>query len=77
MLSIPAFYNLYDIVGKALNDQDNGIDRNDFAQGYAIYAFNIEPDFDNINYLSLIRRGTVSIEAHFSSPLEESVLCDI
>lgn len=76
-LCIPAFYNLYDIAGKALNDEDNGIDRGDFGSGYALYAFNIEPDFDNLNYLSLIKKGTVSIEAHFSRPIEESVCCVI
>lgn len=77
IMSIPAFYNLYDIAGKALEDANNGVDRDDFGNGYALYAFNIEPEFGGLNYLSLIKKGAVSIEADFSVPLEEPVCCVI
>lgn len=77
VMSIPIFYNLYDIAEKALDDADNGVDRDDFAMGYALYAFNIEPEFEGVNYMSLIKKGTVSIEAHCSVPLEDPVCCVI
>jgi hypothetical protein len=53
-------------------DFDNGLEREDFGGGYALYAFDVEPDFD-FDYSSLIRKGNVRLQITFSKPLETTL----
>ena len=58
-----------------MNDAGNGISRIDFGGCYSLYAFNIEPDFDGLDYLTLTKTGNIRIEAHFDIPLHETCMC--
>lgn len=60
--SIAAYCNLFDITGKFLQDAGNGLSRIFFSQGFALYAFNIEPDFDGLEYLTMKRSDKVNLE---------------
>ncbi|KAK2812298.1 hypothetical protein Q5P01_000040 [Channa striata] len=43
-LSVREYYNLFSSTGQHLKDQPLCFDRNDFAQGYTLFAFNLAPD---------------------------------
>lgn len=72
-----AFHWLFDTTGKWLNDEGNQITQSDIANGFAVYAFDIEPSYQDRNYLTLIKHGVVTIRANFSRPLPTPVTCII
>ena len=64
---------MLEITSKWMRDADNQIDRNDFAGGYALYCFEIEPNFGNEgNYITLVKQGNVRLEAKFAKSLKKS-----
>ncbi|KAK3109146.1 hypothetical protein FSP39_023936 [Pinctada imbricata] len=74
--SIPAFTNMFEVVGKWMEDTGNQLNRQDIHQGYALYCFEIEPDFaPDTNYLSLLKQGNTRIEAQFSQALPSPTTC--
>ena len=73
---IPAYNSLFEITNKWMRDADNQVDRTDYAGGYALYCFEIEPNFGNDgNYLTLVKQGNVRLEAQFSKSLAEATTC--
>lgn len=72
---LSGYYSLFEVSGKSLQDSGNAIDRDDFTGGCALYGFQIEPEFDGLDYLTLLKQGNVRIEAHFNSPLPEPCMC--
>lgn len=71
---IPAFNNMFEVTDKWLHDSGIQIGRSEFAGGYAIYCFEIEPNFgDNGTYLHLFKQGNVRLEVQFSSALRYAV----
>ena len=62
-----ALANLYEGSERWNKDQSLVIDRERFAKGYAIYAFNLQPcDFGG-NYINLIRQGNVRLRLTFAT----------
>lgn len=73
---IPAYNSMFEITNKWMRDADNQIDRVDYAGGYAIYCFQIEPSFgDDGSYLTLVKQGNVRLEAQFATALDEATTC--
>ena len=73
---IPAYNSLVEVTNKWMRDADNQIDRTDYAGGYALYCFEIEPNFGNDgSYLTLVKQGNVRLEAHFAKALAEATTC--
>ena len=55
-----------------MRDADNQIDRNDFAGGYALYCFEIEPNFGiTERYLTLVKQGKVRLRHSLQKPCEK------
>ena len=71
-LCVTPFMNMYDTFRKA--DDGNGISIDSFANGYALYCFNLEPNFESEEYVTLLRRGNVALECQFNHPLPETVV---
>ena len=67
--------NLLDTTKKWLNDEGIDLSRDDIAGGFALYAFDTQPDFDGNDYLSLKRQGIVRIDAQFKTALPHTVNC--
>lgn len=73
---VPAYNSMFEITNKLMRDADNQIDRVDYAGGYALYCFEIEPNFGNDgNYLTLVKQGNVRLEAQFTRALTEATTC--
>jgi hypothetical protein len=71
---ITAFASLFTGTGKENRDEGNHIDRSDFANGYALYAFDLTPDKSENDNLNLTRQGTVSIDTKFADTLPNAVM---
>ncbi|KAK3104529.1 hypothetical protein FSP39_004275 [Pinctada imbricata] len=67
--------SLFRVSGKWMNDVGNEISRDDIGGGYALYAFDLEPAFDDSNFLTLIKQGNVRIDVQFGSSLPHPVTC--
>lgn len=73
---IQAFNNMFEVTDKWLHDSGIQISRNEFAGGYAMYCFEIEPNFgDDETYLHLLKQGNVRLEVQFSSALTDAISC--
>ncbi len=67
------FYQLVLSTGRHLKNNPLAIDRQDFLNGYTLYGFNLSPDEDCSNHVSLIRSGNIRLEARFRQPLSQSI----
>ncbi len=67
------FYQLVLSTGRHLKNQALAIDRQDFLNGYTLYGFNLSPDEDCSNHVSLTRSGNIRLEARFRQPLARSI----
>lgn len=73
---IQAFNNMFEVTDKWLHDSGIQISRNEFAGGYAMYCFEIEPNFgDDETYLHLLKQGNVRLEVQFSLALTDATSC--
>lgn len=72
---VPVLTNLLKTTKKWLYDEGMGLPRDDITGGFALYAFDTQPDFDGNDYLSLKRQGKVRIDAQFKMDLPHTVNC--
>ncbi|KAK3107250.1 hypothetical protein FSP39_010272 [Pinctada imbricata] len=70
---ITAFCNLYQATEKWYRDGSLIIDREKFASGYAIYAFDIDPSDLGEGYINLVHQANVGVYARFSKPTTETI----
>lgn len=70
---VRAFSSLFTGTGKENLDEGNDIDRRDFSQGYALYAFDLSPDLAEDDHFNLVKQGTVRLDVKFANPLERTV----
>ena len=67
--------NLLESTKKWLSDEGMDLFRDDIAGGFALYAFDTQPDLDGNEYLSLKKQGNVRIDAHLNTALPHTVKC--
>ncbi|KAI2645298.1 hypothetical protein H4Q32_028279 [Labeo rohita] len=72
--AVREFYQLALASGKHLKNQALSIDREDFLQGYTLYAFNLTPDEVCGQHLSLIKAGNIRLEERFRQPLPAQLI---
>lgn len=71
---VSAFVNLFDNAGKWLLDGGNAITRKQFAEGgNVIFCFDLEPTFEQGEYLTLLKQGNVRLEVQFGVALPETL----
>ncbi|KAK3086351.1 hypothetical protein FSP39_017298 [Pinctada imbricata] len=76
--TLPAFINMFDVMGKWGLDGGNQLNSDDISGGYALYCFEIEPQFySDIQYMTLLKQGNTRIEAQFSKALPTTTTCII
>lgn len=71
--AVREFYQLVLATGKHLKNQSLAIDREDFLNGYTLFAFNLTPDEECGHHISLIRTGNIRLEARFREPLRHTI----
>jgi hypothetical protein len=70
---VTSFMSLLNGTGKENRDEGNDIDRSDFANGYALYAFDLSPDLCEGDHFNLARQGTVRLDMKFAAALPHTV----
>jgi hypothetical protein len=70
---VTSYMSLFNGTGKDNRDEGNDIDRADFANGYALYAFDLSPDLTDSESFSLARQGTVRVDLTFGEALPNTV----
>ena len=58
--------------GKKNRDESNDITREDYPKGYALYAFDLNPDLAE-EHFNLAKQGTVRVELKFGAALPNTV----
>ena len=62
---IQAHMSLFSGTGKENRDEGNVIAREDYPNGYALYAFDLSPDLAEEGHFNLVKQGTVHVELKF------------
>jgi hypothetical protein len=70
---VTSFMSLFNGTGKENQDEGNDIDRSDFANGYALYAFDLSPDLSEDEHFNLTRQGAVRVDMKFGVALPHTV----
>src|ERR1700690_232519 len=70
---IGAYMSLFSGTGKLNKDEGNGIERDDFPGGYAIYAFDLTPDLAEEGHFNLARDGSVRVDMKFANALANTI----
>lgn len=65
--------NLYQSSERWLKDESHIIDRERFAEGYAIYAFDLVPTDLGDGYINLVHQGNVGVYARFAKPTTATI----
>ncbi|XP_048039107.1 uncharacterized protein F54H12.2-like [Megalobrama amblycephala] len=71
--AVREFYQLAMASGRHLKNQALCFDRDDFLNGYTLYAFNLTPDEECGQHISLIKSGNIRLEARFRQPLPQTI----
>lgn len=72
-IDLPVLTALYEMTGRWMRDCDLDINREDIAGGYCMFAFELEPTFQNMNCMSLIRQGNVRLDLQFATGVPEPI----
>ena len=70
---IRAYNSLFAGTGKIYKDEGLDITREDYANGYALYAFDLTADLGEDDHFSLLRQGSVRLGLKFSAALQTTV----
>ena len=72
---LSAYLNLLDSAEINLSKDGLIIERKEFASGYALYSFVLDPTYIDQQYINLVKQGNTRLEMRFATPLKESVTC--
>ena len=72
-LYIRAYESLFTGTGKQFRDEGLYISREDYANGYALYAFDLTADLGEDDHFNLVRQGNVRLALKFARALEETI----
>ena len=64
---------LFSGTGKENRNEGNGIERTDYNNGYALYAFDLTPDLSDDDHFNLAKQGSVRIDLKFAAALPNTV----
>ena len=65
--------SIFSGTGKENRDEGNDIAREDYPNGYALYAFDLSPDLAEEGHFNLTKQGTVRVELKFGTALSNTV----
>jgi len=72
-LYICAYNSLFPGTSKLSRDVGNGILRDDYKDGYALYAFDLTVDLGEDDHFNLVKHGNVRLALKFADALAEKV----
>ena len=72
-LFLRSYMTLFEGTGMLNDDRGNGIHRDKYKSGFALYAFDLTPDMTEGGHVDLIKHGTIRMEIHFKEALAQTV----
>jgi len=72
-LFVRGFNTLFSGTGKLFRDEGNALDRNNFGNGFALYAFDLTPDLAEDDHFNLSKQGSVRLVLKFANALTDPV----
>jgi len=72
-LYIRAYNSMFSGTSKLNCDEGNGISRDDYKDGYALYAFDLTADVGEDDHFNLVKHGNVRLALKFAEALAETV----
>ena len=72
-LYVRAYNTLFGGTGKLFHDEGNDISRSDYADGFALYAFDLSPDLTDDEHFDLSKTGSVRLQVKFANALAAPV----
>jgi len=78
-LYVEAYYTLFSETGIYSLNKDNSISRNDYANGYTFFAFDLIPDLSAncAGHWNLVKHGSLRLEVKFEEVLSVTINCII
>jgi hypothetical protein len=70
---VNAYASLFMDTGKWQRNDDNDISREDYANGYCLYAFDLTPDLAEGDHFNLLKSGNVRVDMKFSQALDATI----
>ena len=70
---LSAYVSLFNATGKHLKDEGLDIDREDYPNGYCLYAFDLTPDLGEEDHFNLAIDGTVRLDIAFRAALANTI----
>lgn len=71
--AVREYYQLVMSTGRHLKNHPLSFDRDEFLSGYSLYAFNLTPDEECGQHLSLIKSGNIRLEVRFKKALANTI----
>jgi len=72
-LYICAYNSLFSGTSKLNRDEGNNISRDDYKDGYALYAFDLTTDLGEDDHFNLVKQGNVCLAMKFADALAETM----
>lgn len=72
---VTPFVNLFEVAEKWNRDAGLMITRENYAKGFAVYAFCLSPCDLGAEYINLVRKGNVRLEVKFGTTTTETLNC--
>jgi hypothetical protein len=70
---ISSYLSLFSGTGKINKDDGNNISREEYANGFTLYAFDLSPDLAEDDHFNLTRQGGLRLVLKFSQALAATV----
>ena len=67
------YWSLLQTAGKVLKDADIDISREDYANGYTLFGWDLTPDLGEDDHFNLIKRGSLRLSVKFGEALPQTV----
>ena len=70
---ISGYLALFEGTGRSGDDFGNGLTPADYADGYTLFVYNLDPDLKRGKYLNLVKRANIRLELRFSKALPSTI----
>src|ERR1700759_2746108 len=71
--SLTGYLSLFSGSGKYRRDEGLDIDRQEYENGYTLYAYDLSPDLSEEGYFNLIKEGSIRVELKFAQALPNTI----
>ena len=64
--AVRSYLSLFSGTGMLYQGEGNSIDRDEYLQGFTLFAFDLTPDLNDGGHFNLVKQGNLRLELHFA-----------